>query len=294
VVISSEGQLAVFQGTNPSSSATWQLNGIWNIGEPIGRRCLIKKDGDLLVLTINGLFPLSKALISSDEEMAVEDSVALTYNIELSMRSAAENYKTNFGWSMAYFPGGNQLFLNVPLTENVESQQYVMNTTTSSWWRFTELNANCWAVSNEKLYFGGSDAVVEFGSAFSDNGEDIRTNLKQAFSYLGARGQLKHIKSMRPNFLANGEPAVTVAFAVDFGDQSPDTSLSFTPTSSGVWDTSTWDSGIWGGDVSTFNDWQTVGAIGTALSLRMITVTNGIDNRYTASDLLFENGGVIA
>ena len=293
VVISSEGQIAVFRGTNPSSSSSWALEGVWNVGEPIGRRCLIKKGGDLLILTIAGLFPLSRALISSNDEKAVDESVSLTYNIEQSMRASAEQYKTNYGWSMSYFPGGNQLFLNVPVVEGSGQQQYVMNTTTSSWWRFTGVEANCWAVFNEDLYFGGATTVGKFGAVFADNGEDIRTNMKQAFSYLGQRGRLKQVKAMRPNFLANGIPSVSVAFAIDFGDQSPDTSLSFTPSSSGTWDGGTWDGGTWGGDVSAFNDWQTVGAVGTALSLRMISVTNGLDCRYTSSDILYENGGVI-
>ena len=54
-----------------------------------------------------------------------------------------------------------------------------------------------------------------------------------------------------------------------------------------------WDTGVWGGNVTAFYDWQTVSAIGTAVSLRMTTVSNGLDIRHAATDYVFENGGVI-
>lgn len=36
VVTTSEGQVGVFRGTDPTSVATWGLVGVWNLGEPIG------------------------------------------------------------------------------------------------------------------------------------------------------------------------------------------------------------------------------------------------------------------
>lgn len=289
VVISSEGQVAVFNGTNPSSANTWGLVGIWSLGEPIGRRCLMKYGGDLLYLNVQGLFPLSKAMQSSQ----INSEVALTNNISRAFTEASESYKTKFGWDITFFPQGNQVLVNVPVAEGSSQQQYVMNTITQSWWRFTEIDANCWAVSNEKLYFGGDGNVAHFGETYADNSEDIRTNLKQAFSYLGSKGRVKKINSLRPNLLSNGTPAVSVAISVDFGDEDEVGSLSFTSSPAAVWDTAMWDAGAWGGGVSPFYDWQTVSAIGTAVSLRMTTVSNGLDIRHAATDYVFENGGVI-
>ncbi|MDB4351932.1 hypothetical protein OAA60_00700 [Porticoccaceae bacterium] len=295
VVISSEGQVAVFEGTNPSSASSWALKGVWNVGEPVSNRCLIKYGGDLLINTTQGTIPLSKALQSSQgSEVAINEDEFLSYNINSAMVEAADDYKANFGWDLAFHPQGNMLILNVPVAEGSLQQQYVMNTTKGSWWRFTGLEANCWEVFNEELYYGTNGEVVKFGAdVMNDGGDDIVTDLKQAFSYLGARGRLKYVTAVRPNFSATGEPAVSMTFSVDFGDESPSTGLSFSPTQFAVWDTDAWDVGVWGGALSAFNDWQTLGVVGTALALRMKTVTSGIDVRYASSDTVYEYGGVI-
>jgi hypothetical protein len=289
VVVSSEGQVAVFQGTNPSSSSSWALTGIWNLGEPIGTRCLMKYGGDLLILTVQGLFPLSKALQSSQ----VDPEVALTDKISRAFTEASDNYKSNYGWDIVFFPQGNQVIVNVPVVEGAGQEQYVMNTITNSWWRFTNVHSNCWCVCDGNLFFGGNGFVGQFGDSYSDNSEDIRTNMKQAFSYLGSKGRVKKINSLRPNLLANGIPTVSMGISIDFGDEQSQSTLSFSGTPAGTWDGSSWDSASWGGSVSPFYAWQTVSAVGTAISLRMTTVTNGIDVRHASTDYVYENGGVI-
>ena len=289
VVVSSEGQVAVFNGTNPSSASTWGLVGVWNLGEPVGRRCLMKYGGDLLYLNVQGLFPLSKAMQSSQ----TSPEVALTDNISRAFTEATFAHKSKDGWDITFFPQGNQVLVNIPVRSGSEQEQYVMNTITKSWWRFTGIESNCWAISNEKLYFGGNGNVGHFGEVYADNTEDIVTNLKQAFSYLGSKGRVKKINSLRPVLLANGTPAVSVAISVDFGNEYGVAALSFSPNPQGTWDSATWDSGIWGGDVSHFYDWQTVSGVGTAVSLRMTTVSNGLDLRHASTDYVYENGGGI-
>lgn len=289
VVMTSEGQVGVFRGTDPTSVATWGLVGVWNIGEPIGDRCMIKYRGDVLLLCVDGVYPLSAALQAGQ----TSPQSAVTDKIRDAMSSSAESYKTNFGWQMVFYPQGRQLIVNIPIQENASQQQYVMNVITGAWGRFTEIEANCWAIFNEDCYFGGDGYVAKFGAVYADNSADITGNLKQAFTYLGATGRLKQMKSVRPNFLANGSPEVDVAMSIDFGDESPFQSLSFSTPNFGIWDSDNWDEAEWGGDVSPFNDWQTVAGVGTALALRLKTLSNGLDLRFQSADYLYEPGGVI-
>ena len=65
VFVTSEGQVAVYKGTDPSSVATWALVGIFDIGSPIGKRCMTKYAGDMTIICQDGLAPLSKAIMSS-------------------------------------------------------------------------------------------------------------------------------------------------------------------------------------------------------------------------------------
>ena len=40
--LTTEGEVAIYQGNDPSSVATWSLVGVFHVGRPIGRRCICK------------------------------------------------------------------------------------------------------------------------------------------------------------------------------------------------------------------------------------------------------------
>ena len=50
VFVSSEGEVAVYKGSDPASATTFQHVGTYYIGEPLGRNCLSKYGGDVLLL----------------------------------------------------------------------------------------------------------------------------------------------------------------------------------------------------------------------------------------------------
>jgi hypothetical protein len=43
--ISSEGQVFVYEGTDPATAPTFALVGVYNLGAPIGRRCFLRISG---------------------------------------------------------------------------------------------------------------------------------------------------------------------------------------------------------------------------------------------------------
>jgi hypothetical protein len=42
VLITSEGEVAIFNGYDPSNAATWALVGVFNMGKPMSKRCTSK------------------------------------------------------------------------------------------------------------------------------------------------------------------------------------------------------------------------------------------------------------
>src|SRR3990167_6560161 len=94
VLVTTEGEVLVYAGTDPASAATWQLVGVWHIGSPLGNRCGFKYAGDLLLVTQDGVQPLSAALQSS----RLNPRVSLTDKIQKAVSDAAANYGSNFGW----------------------------------------------------------------------------------------------------------------------------------------------------------------------------------------------------
>jgi len=289
VFVTSEGEVLVYQGTDPTSSSTWALKGVWQLGSPIGRKCLLKFGGDLLLICVDGVVPLSRALVSS----RVQPKVALTEKINGAMANAAQLYSANFGWKLLFYPKGSMLLLNIPVSTGSFQQQYAMNTITGSWGRFLNVSANCWELYQDEPYFGGNGFVGKFWQTFADNGGTIAAEAKQAFSYFGSRGQLKHFKEVRPLLTSNGSPAILAALNVDYDTNTPSGTLNFAPTQYAVWDSSLWDAGIWGGELSVLANWQTINGLGTAAALHLFLSQSGIDTHWQATDFLFERGGVI-
>jgi len=63
--ITSNGDIIVYRGTDPSSASTWALVGVFYTGSPIGRRCTIKYKGDILLICQDGLVSMASYLQSS-------------------------------------------------------------------------------------------------------------------------------------------------------------------------------------------------------------------------------------
>ena len=289
VFITSEGEVAVYQGTNPAFAESWQLVGLFNIAAPVGRRCFAKFAGDLLIVTKDGVVPASKALIASRTTSAI----ALTDRISGAMATAASLYSGTFGWELMQYGAGAMLLLNVPVS--VGSQvQYVMNSTTGAWCEFTNWPANCFQIHNDELYFGTNGAVQKAWTGTSDAGSHIVGDMVGAFDYFGDKNGLKHVTMLRPVIGWDANPAeFLIGVDVDFIVQDPTGSVSFPAGGGSVWDTGTWDSAIWGGDISFNRDWYSVTGIGYAIAPHLKISSSQAGVRVSAFDFVYQKGGVL-
>lgn len=289
VFITSNGEVLVYQGTDPSSSTTWALKGIWWIGSPIGRRCFVKWRGDLLVITQDGLFPLSGALQSS----RVNPRVALTDLIQSSMGNAIVLYAANFGWQIMSFPKQNMLLLNVPVTDGNSQQQYVMNTITGKWCSFTGWNANCFELLNDDLYFGSSTYVGKAWNTSLDSGAAIFMDGLQAFNYFDDKESQKRFTMMRPVLLINSTQQVRGAINTDFDQSAPASAISTTSFTGALWDTAVWDTDLWSDTLSVSQQWQGATGVGRCGAPHLQANVNGATLQWLATDVVFEKGGIV-
>lgn len=289
VFITSNGDVLVYRGTDPSSASTWALVGVWWLGSPIGRRCMVKYKGDLLIITQDGLVPLSGALQSS----RVNPRVALTDKIQQPMSDAVTSYGSNFGWQVIPFPKQNALLLNVPVNTNSNQQQYVMNTITGQWCNFTGWYANCFELYNDNLYFGGTNYIAKAWDTYADSGQAIPTMGLQAFSYFGSPAKVKRFTMIRPTFYASSPPSVNGQINVDF-DKSPATAtLAAASAIGGIWDTGLWDSALWGAGLELSRQWQGAAGVGYCGAPNINTNTNAIQLQWIASDIVYEEGAIL-
>lgn len=285
VIVSSKGEVAIYEGTDPSSSTTWSLVGVFQVGPPIGRRCFIRLGTDVVLITQSGFEELSRALpvARTQREAALSDLIS----DELQRSTTA--YKDNFGWQATFYPDGRMVLFNIPIQQNGESHQYVMNTNTERWCRFTGWDANCFAVFEDDLYFASNDGTVyRAWTGESDPGSaDIVGDVQQAFSNFGL-DFFKQFLQVRPAISSNGAVMPAIAMNVDFQNlAATGTPLQTTP--SGVfWDTVLWDTSYWGADELVAADWLAVEGIGIWAAIRMRVALNAITFSWASTTFMFK------
>ena len=291
VYVTSMGEIAVYQGFDPSDPNNWAMKGLWQMGQTYSRRCFFKWGGDLLLLTQDGLVPLTSALQSD----RLDPRINLTDKIYYAVSLAASNYSQNFGWQINYLAEANMLILSIPTSNGME--QYVMNTINKSWSRFTGIQAYCFTISGDQdLHFGGDGFVGLFFQTNSDNGNNIVATAQQAYNYFESRGQLKRFTLVRPIFQTdNGLPTVLCGISTDFDTIPLTNQLAFNPASInvGVWDTAKWDQNTWGGGLVTTKYWQGVTGTGFSASINLNVASQGIDFHWASVDYVMERGGVL-
>lgn len=289
VWITSEGEVAVYQGTDPSNSATWALVGVFRLGKPIGRRCMVKLGGDLAVITYDGIVPLSKALRND----RIDAEIALSNKIRSELSNLSIMHGNKYGWQIILFPSVNMLIVNVPTNENTTSVQYVMNTITGAWCRFTGIYSICFELFNEHIYFGTDGKVGKFWDTNADAGTMITADIKQAWSYFGRKGQLKKFNMARPVLSTDGVINPVMDMNVDFEDKVPSSAPTFSTLSTSAWNTSPWNTTPWTRSLGIQKSWQSVTGLGYAAALRMRASTNSPIIIWTSTDYIFEAAGYI-
>lgn len=220
VYVTSEGQVAIYQGLDPNDANNWSLIGVYDLARPLGERCLIKWGSDLALITEDGIVQLSQAL---NKDRAQDDNIALTAKIASAFSTSAGLYKDLYGWSGLLYSGssaGSLAVINIPTAELTSAVQYVQTMINGSWCRFTGLNAICWETANGSLFFGGEDGVYEADTGSSDNGDTIVADVKPAFSNFGYSGA-KQFTMIRPLIKAPAliQPALEVL--TDYREQIP-------------------------------------------------------------------------
>ena len=290
VFLTSEGQAIIYQGTDPSAASTWQLVGVFRIGKPIGRRCMIKAGADILIITEDGFVALSDIL---GGDVSQTDRVSISAQINKAVNDAVRDQAGTFGWEPFIYPKGTMLVFNIPVSATT-FYQFVFNTITSAPTRFTGMNALCWALNEDNPYFGGTDGkVYRFDSGTSDNGANIEADALQAFNYFGSKAAKKAFKLAEPIFQSAGAPNAALDLNIDFDIKLPTGIASAGASVGGLWGTALWGSGLWGSESQVYAGWRGVRGIGRAAALRVRINTTSSSPAWISTNFVFVPGGQI-
>jgi hypothetical protein len=288
IFLTSEGEAIVYSGTDPSSASTWSLIGVFRIGKPLGRRCMIKAGADLIMVTQDGFVAASSILVA---DRAQAERVAISAQINKAVNDAVRSYASLYGWEPFIYPLGTMLIFNIPQSATT-FHQYVFNTITQKPCRFTGVNAVCWGLMNDAAYFGGTDGkVYKFDDGSNDNGAAINADGLQAFSDFGSKGTNKAFKLAEPLFESNGNPNAALDLNVDYQVRAPSGVSSASANTSATWGVSKWGVGTWGSASQIYRGWRGVRGIGRSAALRVRVSTTSARPSWVATNFTYAMGG---
>lgn len=301
VFVTDQGEVAVYNGGDPSAAATWSLDGVYYVGKPLGPHAYAKISGDLLIATEAGLITLSSAMRSDAAQLSAS---ALSRPIETDWQ--AESGAASANWHVTVWSENNEIYVSPYPTPTPTPFCWVMNLTNGAWSRFTGWQITAISTLGNGLHFGGSSGrVFEGDVGGTDNGSSFVCRSALAFDEMDAPGAHKVVggirafwtfvfpinpqHSMSADYIAAWPPAPPVADAIVSGGGA-------------LWDVALWDVGLWadpGETVATdrLTKWQVVGRQGRAFSLQ-IQLTSGatykLNTELIACDVAYTGGEVFA
>jgi len=287
IFMSSMGEVVMYQGSDPSTAGSWSIAGQFRVGRPVGYRCFQKIGSDVVFIGADGLYPMSKALLTDRSQ--TQDAV--TNKIVNIINNDVQSYGNNWGWQVILYPIGNKVIINVPQLTNQIQYQYVMNTVTGAWCRFTGWNANCFEIIGDNIFYGGLNKVVQCDVGQNDEGAAITADTGQAFNYFGQSGVQKRFTAARPIISANAAITPSLIMNINFDDTAPTNVISFSNTAFSQWNTSPWNTSPWSSSNKIRSDWQSIYGIGFCGSPRIAISAKNAIVTWQSTDIVYEPGG---
>lgn len=295
VFFSDQGEVAIYEGTNPGSAADWRKAGVYNITPPLGPRGKMQAGGDLLVATQVGLVPISQAV---QRDPAALEMASVTAAITPLWQSKALALGGG-DWEIEKWAAENVIIVSQP--GDAETTCLVCNLQTGAWSRFTGLNVQTLAYFDGSVFFSGVDGnIYRFESGGNDNGANYTCAYLGQHESLGMPGAQKTVAQLRAAFRTSTPIAPVVSVTTDYSeDMGLPPNAGPESVAGSVWGDSVWGAAIWGASaqMETQATWTAGGRTGYTIAPQVqITFGNVAkpDVELLAIDATFHAGGLVA
>lgn len=296
VFVSTEGEVAVYQGLGPDDPQTWSQQGLYRIGRPLGKRAFIRGAGDLAIATSVGLVPLSKAI---ELDLTALTVASISYPIADAWQDALDQ-RGVVNWQGQIWPD-QKVAVFAPPTASIGSVMFIANTETGAWSRFTGWEGLCFDVFQGRMFFGESTGAVYIANETGlDDGAPYSAACLPLYDDLGSPSSRKIAKVGRYVLRASAEISGRITWQGDYNEQLPPS-----PDAESVGSApSIWGDGIWGQSVWTeglprlvIDRWHSLGGTGYNVSLAF-QVTSGalqpLDVEVVSSEVLYETADAVS
>ena len=298
VIVSSNGEVLVYKGTDPDTAEKFNFVGSFFIGQvPVGRRAFVQYGGDLVLLSANGIYPMS-FITRGGAQLLQATGQEYSSMIRSPMGQDLRNSFTINGWTMMLHPSERLLIVGVPDYGGQRAKQFVMSTTQNKWTTFSDIPALCYGESLGYAFAGTTDGrVILLFNDFFDNvafGEQVGTGIRgvvqPAFSFFKAPALEKQFLMVRPNFLAIDQPSYRIGMSVNFSLLPPEGDPTQGESAVSLWDVDAWDAAKWGGGLQSYAQWTSVGGIGFSGAAGLVTICIA-ETLLVSLDYMYATGG---
>jgi hypothetical protein len=158
VFVTNLGELLIFTGSDPGDSANWRQEGRYHIGAPLGMNAHMLLGGDLLIMTVDGITPVSQAI---QKDSGVLDLALLTRNIKPLWRTeVTTSAKRNFPWTLKKWDEYGGIFVTTPMGNSPSTTHcLVANNETGAWCLYT-WDATCFLRMRADMFFGTQHGII--------------------------------------------------------------------------------------------------------------------------------------
>lgn len=272
--ISTEGEVAVYAGDDPSNASSFGLRGVYQIGKPLGKNAWIRAGGDVLVATSDGLTPISQVFQRDRQALSL---VSVSRPIEDEWKKAAN--ATGGGWTLTQWPEQNLAFVSFPENTVVSDTTFVLNVLTGRWSTISNWKALCYATLQGGLFFGALDGCFWQGDITgTDDGLAFSATYLSQFSPAGQFGQRAAASMAHMYFRGKSKPKVKLFARADLDRSTPSFSdVTEGNINSSEWDVGLWDVAVWDGvsELIRYDSRQNVRGTGDMLAVGCVITSGG-------------------
>lgn len=289
-----EGEVAVYQGLNPSSATDWTKVGVYRIGRPMGRKGLIRAGGDLVVATTVGFISLNSA---AQSDYAALGRGAVSYPIEDEWINAVLE-RGDSDWRCQVWPDGRMALIAPPTPVGFDPVVYVSNTNTGAWCKFTGWDITALEVFQGGIFFGSSGGEVRQGwVGGSDEGNSYVGSYLPLFEDFGEPGSSKIVHMGRATIRSAYAVREKIEARFNFNMSMPVAPSQANIPVGNDWDSGTWDASTWDAARNTVvqANWRSLGGSGHDVSVAFLITSGGevpIDAEVVRLDVTYTAAGL--
>ena len=294
VFVTTEGEMAIYQGTDPSDANSFSLVGVYQIGRPLGKNAWFRAGGDIGIATDEGVVPVSSAV---RQDRAAVLANAISFPIEDLWRETVSNSRGAGSFTMELWHSETMLVVGVPTGAGEENICLIANARTGAWARYTGWDAQAVAVFQDRLYIGGSAGRVYQANVTGQDDDQIYSGVLIPRFDTFEMAEEKQALSVRLNSLQRTTVDYQVFCNSDWITQIPSPLPANPDESTSVWGTARWGQFVWGGEEATrrISEWRSVRGNGYSLAPGL-QITSGRETRpqvdLISLDLMYMVGEV--